>query len=185
MHVHRPQIAHVLDAPDLFQQLFARKDPPPVFHQKAQNVELFGGEIDRLAIERDGEICGVDLQAAAFQLGGLLFHGGLGPPGAAQNGLDARLDLQNIEGLGHVVVGAVFQAEDLVHILALGGEHDNGHIGVFADAGAHFHAAQLGEHDVEQDQVIIAAFGLFDGPLRRRAPRPPRSRRVRAQSEAP
>ena len=44
---------------------------------------------------------------------------------AAQHGLDAGHQLLGREGLGDVVVGAGFQAVDLVLLGALGGEHDD------------------------------------------------------------
>jgi hypothetical protein len=64
--------------------------------------------------------------------------------GAPQDGLDAGLDLQNIERLGHIVVRAVFQPENLIDVLALGGEHDDGHVAVLADALATVMPSSLG-----------------------------------------
>ena len=45
----------------------------------------------------------------------------------AQHRMDARHEFARIEGLGQVVVGADLQADDAVHVVALGGEHDDGH----------------------------------------------------------
>ena len=74
-----------------------------------------------------------------------------------ENGLDPCLHFQNIVGLGHVVVGAVFQAEDLVHVLTLGGKHDNRHVGVFPDALTNADAIQLGQHHIQQDHIVLSA----------------------------
>ena len=63
------------------------------------------------------------------------------------------LYFQDVEGLGHVIVRPVFQAEDLVHILALGREHDDGHVALFADALANLNPIDFGQHHVQQDQV--------------------------------
>ena len=63
-------------------------------------------------------------------------------------------NLQNVERLGHVVVRAVFQAEDFVHILALGGQHDNRHTGCFADALADAESVHLRQHHVQQHKII-------------------------------
>ncbi len=49
---------------------------------------------------------------------------------AAQDGLDAHGELFHGEGLGDVVVGAEFEAFEDVFLERLGGEEDDGHIGV-------------------------------------------------------
>ena len=46
---------------------------------------------------------------------------------ATENGVDARDELARIEGLRQIVVGAHFEAQDAIDILALGGEHDDRH----------------------------------------------------------
>jgi hypothetical protein len=61
----------------------------------------------------------VDHQAAELQH---VVGAGVGR-GAAQQRLDARQQLARLEGLGQVVVGADLQAEDAVHRLAAGAEH--------------------------------------------------------------
>jgi hypothetical protein len=50
---------------------------------------------------------------------------GLLTGGAAEEGAHPRLELDNIEGLCHVVVGPVFKADNFIRILASGGKHDN------------------------------------------------------------
>ena len=73
-----------------------------------------------------------------------------------QHGLDAGHQLLGREGLGDVVVGAGFQAVDLVLLGALGGEHDdrNG-AGAFvvAQLARDGQAGSAGQHPVQQDQV--------------------------------
>ena len=62
-----------------------------------------------------------------------------------------------MEGLDQVVVGAGAQSADLLLDLALGGEHDDGNVGgaplLCPDLGRDLVAVELGEHDVEEDQV--------------------------------
>ncbi len=62
-----------------------------------------------------------------------------------------------MERLDEVVVRTGAQAADLLLDLALGGEHDDRHVRgaalLAADLGRHLVAVELGQHDVEQDQV--------------------------------
>ena len=58
---------------------------------------------------------------------------GLGQRGAAQHRLDAAAELAHRERLGDVVVGAELEAEHLVDLLGLGGEHDDRHGAARAD----------------------------------------------------
>ena len=62
-----------------------------------------------------------------------------------------------MERLDEVVVGAGAQAADLLLHLALGGEHDDRDVGRAAllapDLGRDLVAIELGQHDVEEDQV--------------------------------
>ena len=50
------------------------------------------------------------------------------------SGPDAGLELQDVEGLGNIVVGAALEADDLVRVLAAGGKHDDRHVGELPDA---------------------------------------------------
>ena len=59
---------------------------------------------------------------------GVLFLLGRGAS-PAQQGPNPGLHLQNVKGFGDVVVGTALKAHNFVRILALGGEHDDGHIG--------------------------------------------------------
>jgi hypothetical protein len=60
--------------------------------------------------------------------GVLRVHAGWCPlAAAAQHGAHARQQLARLEGFGQVVVGAHFQADDAVHRVALGGQHDHRH----------------------------------------------------------
>ena len=88
--------------------------------------------------------------------------GGSGAAPAAQHRVDARDQLARVEGLGQVVVRAHLQADDAVDVLALGGEHDDGH-GVLraAQAPADRQAVFAGEHQVEHQQIDALARKLL------------------------
>ena len=82
--------------------------------------------------------------------------------GAAQQRADARDEFAQVVGLGEVVVGAHLQAEDLVHLVRLHGEHEDGlteaelaHLAAEVEAGA------VGQTDVEDDELrgVVAGEG--------------------------
>ena len=80
---------------------------------------------------------------------------------AAQDGADARRQFARVEGLGEVVVGAQFEADDAVDILAAGGEHHDRNFALLAQAAEDFEAVDAGQHDVEDHQAKVAAQGRF------------------------
>ena len=74
-----------------------------------------------------------------------------------QHGANARQQLARLKGLGQVVIRAQLQADDAVHCVALGREHEHRHAGGCAgqgaDAAAHLQAVHAGEHEIENDQI--------------------------------
>ena len=93
---------------------------------------------------------------------------------AAEDGLHPGQDLLHLKGLGDVVVGTHLEAGDLVDGLALGGEHDDGHLGRLTDGAADAPAVETGEHQVQQHQIrlggaeelqTLVAVGGGDDPI--------------------
>ena len=75
---------------------------------------------------------------------------------AAQHRVDARQQLARREGLGDVVVGAAFEARDLVALLGARGQHDDRQLAGLAVAlqrARELEAAGVGQHPVDQQQV--------------------------------
>lgn len=72
---------------------------------------------------------------------------------ASQHGLDPGQQLPGRVRLGDVVVGTELQAQHLVELIVLGGQHDDRHAGAAPDLAAHLGAAHPGEHEVQQHQV--------------------------------
>ena len=151
VHVHGAQIAQIVVLPDGFQQVLAGKHLAAFGREQLQKVKLLRSQVDLAPIDGHRAVGQVDRHVAHVH--DLAAAVPLRAARPAEDGLDARLDLQHVEGLGHVVVRAVLKAEDLVHILALGRQHDDRHVALFADALAHLNAVQLGQHHVQQDQV--------------------------------
>lgn len=73
--------------------------------------------------------------------------------GAAHNRLNSRLYLQDIKWLCDIVVRSIFQSQYLIHIIALGSQHNNRHIGKIPDMLAYFKTIHLRKHDIQQNHV--------------------------------
>ena len=76
---------------------------------------------------------------------------------AAKHGLHASQQLTSRVRLGHVVVGANLEANDLVDFGVLRGQHDDWHVADGANGTAHLAAALARKHEVQQDQVGLLA----------------------------
>ena len=74
---------------------------------------------------------------------------------AAQHGLDPGYQLLGVEGLDHVVIGAQLQSQDLIKNFALGGKHDDRHLGGGPQLTAHLVAVDARKHQIQQDQVRL------------------------------
>ena len=72
---------------------------------------------------------------------------------ALQHGLDPGRQLQGIERLRQVVVGAAQQADDPLGLVAPGRQHDDRQIVVCAQALQHLEAADPGQHDVQHHEI--------------------------------
>ena len=77
------------------------------------------------------------------------------PGGGACTALMRASSSRGLKGLANVVVGAHLQAHDAIHVLALGGEHDDGaschQLG--AQAAADGQAVFARHHQVEHDEI--------------------------------
>jgi hypothetical protein len=75
----------------------------------------------------------------------------------AQHRADARQQFARLEWFGQVIVGTQFKADDAVHRVALGGQHQDRRAGLFAgqrtDAAAHVQAVDVREHQVQDHQI--------------------------------
>ncbi len=123
--------------------------------QRLEEVVLAGGEVHggaadahlvALHVERDradGDDRGETLLGAA----------------AAQCRTDAGQELADGEGFFHVVVGAGVQCCDLVGLAVAGGEHDHGNRVEGAQPREDLDAVEVGQAEIEQDEVGGAAGG--------------------------
>jgi hypothetical protein len=84
---------------------------------------------------------------------------------AAQDSAYACGKFAWIEGLGQVIVGAEFETDDAVDILAASGKHQNGDFGFLAEAAQDFEAIYAWEHDVEHHQVDAGLQGFLEAAV--------------------
>ena len=163
MHVDAAVERIEVAAEDFAGQAFAFNDHAGRGQENLQEVEFDRGEIDFIILAEGGARRGTDFEVAETKS---LFGRGCsvagGRTGAAKNGLDARREFPRVKGFREVVVGANFETQDAIDVLAASGEHDNGHAGMGADVLEDFEAAKSGEHDVEDDEGIFPGEGLFD-----------------------
>ncbi len=78
-----------------------------------------------------------------------------------QHGLNPRREFPWIERFGQVVIGADFQTEDAVYLIAARREHDDRHARFGADFLQDFEAACTGQHHVQDQKRVIFREGLF------------------------
>src|SRR5262249_30312822 len=118
----------------------------------AQELELPGRQLERLAglpgavgleVQLDvGELVAAEPLLLAFA--------------AAEDRPHPRQQLADGEGLRDVVVGPELEAHHLVDLLATGGEHhDRGLEALAPERLADLEAGELGEHDVEDEEVRL------------------------------
>ena len=73
-----------------------------------------------------------------------------------ENRFDPQHQFARAEGFHHVVVGAEFESDDAVDFFAARRQHDDGNpAGVFtlAQGPADFHAVDVRQHEIENDQI--------------------------------
>ena len=90
-------------------------------NEDAQEVQLAGGEGHGLAALGEPVGARVEPKVAELRHLGIAASAGSAPHDGAHPGQQ----FARIEGLAHVVVGAHFEADDAVHLLALGGNDDD------------------------------------------------------------
>jgi hypothetical protein len=157
-------IAAVAVAPDLVEQLRARVDPARAPCEVGEQLEFLGREVQQAAIEQRLVALKVDAQAAGLdRLLRLLrvLGRGLLVVGAAEHRLHPRRQLEHAEGLGQVVVGAQLQAEYAVELGGFGSQHQDRRVArQGTQPAADLQAVHARQHQVEDDQVVVAGLAL-------------------------
>ncbi|MPM55030.1 hypothetical protein SDC9_101815 [bioreactor metagenome] len=157
------RLAAEVVVPDPVEDLRLAQHPARVVHQIAEQLELGGGEVDRVAPA--GDLVGVLVQGQVpdDEGGGVQRLRGAGP---AQQGAQPGDHLLEAERLGDVVVGAAGEALDPVGDGVAGGQEDHREARlVVVDAAHHLEAVEVREHDVEDRRVGADLVGDLYGLL--------------------
>ena len=112
-------------------------------------IDLAGGDKDPAAVRIQRQIARLDDFLCLLRL----LSRFLGV--AAQDRLDARLYFQNVKWLCDIIIGAVFQPQNLIHIVAFCGQHNDRHLGELPDCLADFKSVQLRQHHVQKNHIIL------------------------------
>ena len=178
-----PQVAHVrlehlglprvLPAPHVLQELLAGEHEPLVAHQVGEQPELGRRQLD--GGTRPADHPGLLVQ---FQIGGPERAravcpgarsdavGGALAAGATQDRADPGHERLDGERFGDVVIAAEGQPGDGVRRGVPGREEDDRDVvGLRAEPPAYLEAVDVGEHDVQDDQVGLIAGGALQGLL--------------------
>ena len=149
--------------PHLLIDLTGGKDPPLMPDEQKENVILDGGEGHRFPVHRHRLGAVVHRNAAVGEQIGPV----LGAGAAAQGGIPAELafhpgdDLDGVKGLCDIVVGADVEPQNLVRVLAFGGEEDNGDVGGLPQTGRGPDAVQIGHHHIHENEVDVVGAHHF------------------------
>src|SRR6516162_1651986 len=143
--VDRPCVGGLGVAPHLPQQLGPRHHASRALRQVPKQFELTMGERDRPGalhrLQRSKIHCDPP-ELEALDL----------PPRAAQDCMDARNQLLQVERLGDVVVGTQTQPAELVALLAACRQDHNWRLSSSPEYAAELEAGLTGEHQIKQDQ---------------------------------
>ena len=159
--------------PDIVQQSVAAEDFARMAVKELEELKLAGCQVEHLVVasELEGsrtDFAGTDTEGG---VGGRAWSGNaIG--GASKQRLDAGQEFPDPEWLGHVVVGAGVEPDDLVHFLAFGGEHqDGGTDAGLAEEAADFVPVDLGEHDIQKYEAGSLALDRLKGAIAAQADR--------------
>src|ERR687894_1247753 len=159
--VHRALVAELV-SPHPSQKRAAREHPAGARGEGYQELELGVGEVHLFAPHGHPTTGEVDPQPVIVELVGALARWNRGP---AHDRPYPRHQFPHGERLGDVVVGPQLQPHDPVYLVVLGGQHDDGHVALRPDAPTDLRAVQLGEHDVQDDEVRFVGLERLESLL--------------------
>src|SRR5690606_40503928 len=131
-----------------------------------------GLELQDGAVARDLPPPEIDAEVPAGQ--GLVLVSGRG---ATEKGADPGHELARAEGLGDIIVRAELEADDLVDLAGLRGEHKNGQVHLAAQVAADLKPVHCWGHEVQvhECRAFAARQGQRPFAVTRRADALPRS----------
>src|SRR5271165_799851 len=145
-------------APDGVKQVVAGEYASAVAGEVIEQAELGGRGGNECSADGEGHRGGIDFDFADFDRARRKRA-----LEAAHDGFDAGDQLARAEGLGDVVVGTEFEAEDAVGFATFRGEKNyrhRGEGGSLANGAADLEAVFAGDHDIEQEKRGALPFGV-------------------------
>src|SRR5256885_2350564 len=158
MRVYRASCRELVIPPNLFQQTITAEGLAGMGQKIFKQLKFFGGKLKRLSSTHHPAAAHVDINVAK----GVILTTFGGSLAAAKNSFDSGQQLANRKRLGYVIVGAEFEANNLVHFLTSRGQHDDGQRRAFGlELLANIEPTHPGHHDVEYKNVR----GIFERTL--------------------
>ena len=150
-----------IEAPDLLQEMHPGQQLPRVLQHVGRQLELLTRQAHSLAMQLDGATLLID------GVGTELKH--LRHARAAGQRLDPSQKLESLRRLDQVIVGAVTQRGDDIHLIVPRGDEDHRYIPaqIGPDPAQHLLTAALRQHPVDQQQVKALIRQGVDEGLRR------------------
>src|SRR5215213_2955442 len=157
-------VADVLAAPEVPHDLGPAEDLAGPLGQKREQPELGRSELDGLAIDRHLVAREVEPEPPD-----LPYRSRAVPTvelAAAQDRAHAADELRPRERLGDVIVGAELETEDAVDLGVTCGQHQDRHdASLGTQAPADLRAGDVGQHHVEDEDVVVVGRGTLEGRL--------------------
>ena len=144
--------------------LLGGEDPAQIAHQEIHNLEFRGGEAHALPICPEDHL----LEGVAQPAGTDILCPGRGVD-VPQQGVPPQMaahpgrQLLGVEGLGHIVVRPHGEPQDLVRVLALGRQDNDGQIPLLPDFEHGGQPVQFGHHHIHDDEPQIGSQGQIQG----------------------
>src|SRR5450830_146331 len=140
--------------PYVLEDLLPGVDDVRVTRQVDQKIVLLRRQRDGSAVVTHVPGPGVDLEKSHLDTGvGLCLR--LVAAGPSQNGSDPRHELTEPKRFHYVVVGAEFEQDHAVDLISAGGDHDDRHVGPFAQLPADDSPVEVWKTEVEQHEITL------------------------------
>lgn len=139
--------------PDRRHDLRPAQDASRAFEQQRQQQVFVAGQRQPVAVVGDAQAITVDGEFRRFFRLTARFAVGVQ---AAQDGAHPRSHFARAERFGDVIVAAQFKADDAVDLVGTRGEKEHRQVGVAAQRAADVKAGDVGQADVEHDEIDAA-----------------------------
>jgi hypothetical protein len=134
----------------MLSNLGATENGVVIAHEKFENSEFFGGEVNEALAATDGERERIEGEVADTK------DRVAGSTLAAKEGTDAGEELGEGKRFDEIVVRAAIESGDAISYAVAGSEHkDRGVAASSAELTTEGKPIHLGEHDIEDDGVIV------------------------------